>query len=285
MGSSSSSQVPKFDLNTTSDQVMVTFGDNAKNKHAIVTGSNCGLGFETANSLAKHGSVVTVACRSKSDGEAAVAKIKKDFPNAQVSFLQLDLASFDSVRKFVADYKATNQPLHILVNNAGVMACPKALTSNGLEMQFGVNHIGHFILTTELLEVLKKSGTKESPAKVINLSSIGNWLLAPPQGIRFDDLKGDKYYNPWERYGSAKLANILFTNELDRRLQAEGANVMAVSLHPGAIMATKLARHLDWKAAHGMFSQMWLRHGAIYHATFNTLYKTIPQGICISFLL
>ncbi len=192
MGSAASqSKGAKFHKNTTSDEIMEAFGQHAKDKHAIVTGSNCGLGFETAISLAKAGAVVTIACRSKKNGDEAVEKIMKEFPSAKVTFLQLDLGSFDSIRNFVREYKASGKLIHLLINNAGIMACPKALTKEGLESQFGVNHIGHFILTTELLDVIKASGTPQCPARIVNLSSLANWFFAPQNiGIRFDDING-----------------------------------------------------------------------------------------------
>jgi retinol dehydrogenase-12/retinol dehydrogenase-13 len=144
-----------------------------------------------------------------------------------------------------------------------------------------VNHIGHFILTNELMDLLKQSGTKQCPARVVTVASSAAWLFAPPQGIRFDDLKGDQNYDPWERYGSAKLANILFSGELDRRLREEGANVLAVSLHPGSVASTGLGRHLDLASAQSMFSLLWKRRGGLYDVLFGN-YKTIKQGICYS---
>ena len=190
MGSSPSQIQTKYSKNTTSDDIMRDFGQHATGKHVIVTGANCGLGFETAISLARYGAIVTIACRSKTTGEAAISKIKAEIPSADVSLLLLDLGNFASIRAFVASYKATGKPLNLLINNAGVMACPKSFTSNGLETQFGVNHVGHFLLTTELLDVLKRSGTADAPSRVVNLSSIAQWFFAPPCAIRFDDLQG-----------------------------------------------------------------------------------------------
>ncbi len=174
---------------------MTNFGANAKGKHAVVTGSNVGLGFETARLLAKYGAIVTIACRSETNGHETVKKIKNEFPSADVSFLQLDLGSFASVRTFAQAYRASDKPLHLLINNAGVMACPLSFTSDGLETHFGVNHIGHFLLTTELLDVIKRSGTAESPARIVTLSSIGHFLFAWKEGgIRLDDLKGSEIF-------------------------------------------------------------------------------------------
>ncbi len=187
----SESTCTKYNAETTSDEIMSDFGSAARGKYVIVTGSNCGLGLETARSLAKYGAIVVVACRSEVNGKSAVESIKNEIPDAQVIFMQLELASFDSIRKFVEAYKATGFPLYLLINNAGVMACPKSFTADGLETQFGVNHIGHFLLTTELLNLLKESGTTASPARIINLSSRAHFRFAPADiGIRMDDLRG-----------------------------------------------------------------------------------------------
>lgn len=119
------------------------------------------------------------------------------------------------------------------------MACPKSKTSDGLEMQFGVNHLGHFHLTNLLLPLLEK--TTET-TRVVNLSSMGQRLFAPADGIRFDDINGEKSYNEWERYGQSKLANVLHANEINRRYGKDGG-VIAMSLHPGSILSTELSRH------------------------------------------
>ena len=149
MGSAASQTVTKYNNRTSSDEIIKDFGACALGKHAIVTGSNCGLGFQTAKSLVECGAIVTLACRSRKAGEEAVAAIKSEFPAADVSLILLDLGNFASIRNFVAQYKASGKPLNMLINNAAVMSCPKSFTSDGLEMQFGVNHIGHFLLTTE----------------------------------------------------------------------------------------------------------------------------------------
>ena len=209
------------------------------------TGANSGIGLETARILAKSGSVVTIASRSAKNGDEAVASIKAEFPQSTVSAMVLDLSSFASIRKFAADYKATKKPLHILINNAGVMACPKTITPEGLEMQFGTNHIGHFLLTTLLLDLIKSSGSVAVPSRIVNVSSDANYF-APAVGIHFDDLTADKSYSRVERYGSSKLANILFTRELQRRLSEEAAPVVVVSLHPGIIGDTNLQRYISW---------------------------------------
>jgi NAD(P)-dependent dehydrogenase (short-subunit alcohol dehydrogenase family) len=228
--------------------------------------------------LSLRGAHVVIACRSEKNGSEAVAKITKDIPDAKVSFMQLDLGSFPSIRKFAADYKALNIPLHILINNAGVMACPLTRTSEGLEMQFGTNHIGHFLLTTELLDLIKSSGVPEYPARIINLSSVGQYYFAPPHGMRLDDLGAEKHYDQWERYGSSKLANILFTKHLQALFAAENANVVAVSVHPGVIGETNLSRHLDLRSILNIIGQVAPKGVGALYSFLAADNKNIKQG-------
>lgn len=234
--------------------------------------------METARTLALHGSTVTIACRTERNGEAAVATLLKENPTAKVSFMLLDLGSFSSIRKFAAEYISSGQPLHLLINNAGVMACPKTLTAEGLEMQFGTNHIGHFLLTTLLLEVIKSSGTTAEPARIVNLSSIGQFYFAPTEGIRLDDLQGEESYDTWERYGSSKLAIILFTKQLSKILAEQNAPVVVVSVHPGVISETGLTRHLDIASTISIVSKVApLGLNALYQF-FAADAKSIKQG-------
>lgn len=232
----------EFGATTVGQEVVDEYADKCLNKTIIVTGGNTGLGFETARCLASKGSTVILACRNAQLGEEAVLKIKSTLPDSNVTFVRLDLGSLKSIKEFSAQFQLKFKRLDILINNAGIMACPKSVTSDGLEMQFGVNHLGHFYLTQLLLPILVKSGTATSPSRVINLSSMGQFLFAPSVGVRFDDIYGDKYYNSWERYGQSKLCNILFSKELNNRYQSK--NVISVSLHPGVITGTELLRHV-----------------------------------------
>ncbi len=127
-------------------------------------------------------------------------------PTASVTVMELDLASLQSINQFVDKMKKRDKPVHILINNAGVMACQHSTTADGFEMQMGTNHFGPFHLTRSLLPLLSESGTKESPARIVNLSSCANLLFSPPKGIDFDDIAGVKRYHPWGRYGESKLA-------------------------------------------------------------------------------
>lgn len=202
-------------------------------KTVLITGGNTGIGKETAVDLARRGAKVILACRDMDRANKAAEEVRKRSGNVNVIVKKLDLASLQSVRQLAKDILASEERLDILINNAGVMACPKWQTEDGFEMQFGVNHLGHFLLTNCLLDLLKKS----PPSRIVNVSS-----LAHERGqIYFDDIHQDKDYNPWKSYSQSKLANVLFTRELAKRLQ--GTGVTTYSLHPGVIR-TELGRHL-----------------------------------------
>lgn len=266
----------KFSATTTGDQVTEQFSAECKGKTVIVTGGNVGLGLETARCLADHGAIVVLCSRSAANGQAAVDKIKLAHPESQVSFLQLDLGSLKSIQQFVNEFGALHQRLDILINNAGIMACPKTLTTDGFEAQFGVNHLGHFQLTTLLMPLLLKSGSQTCPARIVNLSSLLH-IMAHPTGIDFDDLEG-KSYNPWHRYGNSKLANIIFTNELHHRFNAQ--HITSVSVHPGVIGDTNLQHSVT---AYGMLQMAWSILGQVIRGNRKMLAdegkKTIAQGV------
>ncbi|VDI77981.1 retinol dehydrogenase 12 [Mytilus galloprovincialis] len=183
-----------------------------------------GIGKETAIDLVKRGAKVIIACRDMTRGNNAVDDIKRLSGSTNVSVVQLDLASLKSVRKFAEEIHKTEKRLDILINNAGVMACPYMKTEDGLEMQFGVNHIGHFLLTNLLLDLIKKA----APSRIVNVSSLAHVFTGQ---LNFDDIaKREKYYNAEEAYTQSKLCNILFTKELASRLS--GTGVTTYSLHP-----------------------------------------------------
>jgi len=196
---------------------------------AIVTGANTGLGFETARMLAERGAVVVMAVRNVAKGEQAAARIKGD-----VRVQALDLTSLDSIRSAAADLRAAHPRIDLLINNAGVMYTPKQTTADGFEMQFGTNHLGHFALNGLLLDhLLPVPGSR-----VVTVSSVGHRIRA---AIHFDDLQWERSYSRVAAYGQAKLANLLFTYELQRRLASLGTTV-AVAAHPG-VSNTELARN------------------------------------------
>ncbi|OIJ26239.1 SDR family NAD(P)-dependent oxidoreductase [Nocardioides luteus] len=196
---------------------------------AVVTGANTGLGFETARMLAEHGAQVVMAVRDVEKGKQAAARIDGD-----VTVQVLDLASLESIRSAAADLRAAHPRIDLLINNAGVMYTPKQTTADGFELQFGTNHLGHFALTGLLLDrLLPVPGSR-----IVTVSSIGHRIRAD---IHFDDLQWERSYSRVAAYGQAKLANLMFTYELQRRLAAHGTTV-AVAAHPGG-SNTELARN------------------------------------------
>lgn len=208
------------------------------NKVAIVTGANSGIGFITARELALKNCHVILACRTLSKTTPLLDQIKAIKSDANVEFMELNLMSIKSVDSFVNNFKARNIPLNILVNNAGVMMCPFQLSEDGIESQFATNHVGHFALTEGLLDVIEKS----APSRIVCVSSVAH-KMAPKNGIDFENINNEKTYGKQKAYGQSKLANILFSNELTRRLEERGVKEVYVnSLHPGVIN-TDLYRH------------------------------------------
>ena len=199
----------------------------------FITGANTGIGFEAARVLAGNGARVLLGCRSAEKAAAARDRIQTVHPKALVDLLSIDLGSLDSIREAAAEV-AKQEKLDLLINNAGIMIPPREETSDGFESQFGVNHLGHFALTGLLLPTLLEN----SGARLVTVSSGAHKFGK----IDFDDLNATRSYSRQGRYGMSKLANLLFTHELQRRLAAAGANVIAVACHPGA-SDTELSRH------------------------------------------
>ncbi|WNV87031.1 SDR family NAD(P)-dependent oxidoreductase [Umezawaea sp. Da 62-37] len=198
---------------------------------AVVTGANTGLGFETARRLAESGASVVLAVRDPEKGRLAAARMDGD-----VSVEELDLTSLESVRAAAASLRATHPRIDLLINNAGVMYTPKQTTRDGFEMQFGTNHLGHFALTGLLLDLL----LPVPGSRVVTVSSAGHRIRA---AIHFDDLQWERSYGRAAAYGQSKLANLMFTYELQRRLAAHGTTTAAVAAHPG-VSNTELARNV-----------------------------------------
>ena len=193
---------------------------------AVVTGGTAGLGYETALGLARAGAAVVLAGRNREKGRAAVDRIRRALPAAQVRFEMLDLASLKSVRAFAEQMFALGRPLDLLVNNAGVMPLPtRQLTADGFEMQFGINHLGHFALTAQLLPLM---GRAWSP-RVVTVSSLAHRGAT----IDFENLQAERRYRPWDAHRQSKLANLLFAFELQRRSDAHGWGLMSNAAHPG----------------------------------------------------
>jgi NAD(P)-dependent dehydrogenase (short-subunit alcohol dehydrogenase family) len=215
----------------TSAQIPSQFG-----RTAIVTGANSGLGLATARELASHGAQVVLAVRNVEKGNEAVASIRRASPDAELSVQELDLGSLESIRLAAEAIRSEHPRIDLLVNNAGVMYPPKQVTSDGFELQFGTNHLGHFALTGLLLDTL----TANPGSRVVTVSSVGHKIRA---AIHFDDLQWENRYHRVDAYGQSKLANLLFTYELQRRLTAAGSDTIAVAAHPG-VTRTELYRHL-----------------------------------------
>jgi NAD(P)-dependent dehydrogenase (short-subunit alcohol dehydrogenase family) len=200
-------------------------------RFAVVTGANSGLGFGLAKSLAGAGADVVLAIRSRAKGEAAIADIRRELPSAKLTIRQLDLSSLKSVAALGDELAAEGRPIDLLINNAGVMVPPLSRTVDGFELQFGTNHLGHFALTGLLLDRVT--------GRVVTVSSTGHRI----GHIDFADLNWErKPYKAWRAYGQSKLANLLFTAELQRRLTAAGSPVLAMAAHPG-YAATNLQFH------------------------------------------
>ncbi|MEZ0364005.1 SDR family NAD(P)-dependent oxidoreductase [Mycobacterium sp. pUA109] len=203
---------------------------------AVVTGANTGIGYHAAAVLADRGAHVVLAVRNLDKGNAAAARIRDASPNADVTVQQLDLSSLDSVRAAATALGEAHPRIDLLINNAGVMYTPKQTTADGFELQFGTNHLGHFALTGLLLDrLLGVAGSR-----VVTVSSMAHRILA---AIHFDDLQWEHGYNRVAAYGQSKLANLLFTYELQRRLTANSRPTVAVAAHPGT-SNTELTRNL-----------------------------------------
>lgn len=209
---------------------------NANGKVIIVTGANTGIGKETAWELARRGAKVYMACRDMKRCEEAREEIVLDTKNKYVYCRPCDLASLNSIRDFVKLFKTEEKKLDVLINNAGVMKTPKgSKTKEGFEMQLGVNHLGHFLLTNLLLDYLKSS----APSRIVNVTSVSH-----KRGkINKDDLNSDKKYDPTAAYEQSKLANVLFNYELAERLKDCAVTVNAV--HPG-LADTDITRHMGF---------------------------------------
>lgn len=217
----------------------------------VVTGSNTGLGLDTARVLAERGAQVVLAVRNVDKGEAACEKIRQSVPNAEVSTQRLDLGSLESVRTASAELRAAHPRIDLLINNAAVAFPPKTTTPDGFELQFGTNHLGHFALTGLLLENMLDVGG----ARVVVVASLDHKLGG---AIHFDDLQWERRYSSALAYAQSKLANLMFCYEFHRRLVKSGAPLMTVAAHPG-YSHSELFRNM-WKPVQAMmkFSDLFI---------------------------
>jgi len=250
-------------------------GIDLSGRHAIVTGASSGIGVDTAQALASAGAAVTLAVRNTDAGERAATQITNATAHGRVDVRPLDLADPASVTAFAG---AWTGPLHILVNNAGVMALPELeLTPDGWELQFATNHLGHFALALGLHDALAAAGN----ARIVSLSSRGH-LRSP---VVFDDINfSSRPYDPWLAYGQSKTANVLFAVGATNHWAADG--IIANAVHPGGIMETNLARHMDQEQVKQLRAA-----AATTGATTQTIngapvrFKTIAQGAATSVLV
>lgn len=249
-----------FGATSTTDEVLA--GIDLTGKRVLVTGVSAGLGVETARALAAHGAQVIGTVRDLEKGRQATAGLPG------ITLLQMDLASLASVRAAAETLVAEGKPLDLIIANAGIMACPKSATANGFEMQFGTNHLGHFVFVNRIASLLQPGG------RLVNLSSSGHRFsdvnLADPNFEATD-------YTPFGAYGRSKTANILFAVEFDRRHKARG--VRGVAVHPGGIQ-TELGRHLGYEQIEALVKQVNEQNAAAGLPAFQ--WKTIPQGAATS---
>ncbi len=247
----------KWDANNIADQ---------SGKIAIVTGASSGIGYETARVLANKNAKVIIAVRNPQKGEKALEKIKAENAGADVSVMIVDLADLKSVEKFAKEYRKKYDRLDLLINNAGVMVPPYSKTSDGFELQFGTNHLGHYALTGHLVDLLKKT----AGSRVVNVSS-----MAHNRGnLQFDDLNWEnRKYKPWSAYGDSKIANIYFTRELKKRFEANNIDVMVTAAHPGWT-ATELQRNTGLASFLNNFFAQDISMGAL-----PTLYAAVGEDV------
>jgi len=226
-----------------------------KRKVVIVTGSSSGIGFEAARVLASKNATVIIAVRNPEKGNSTVNKIRGQYKNVDVHFMELDLADLDSVRLFAKAFKEKYNKLDVLINNAGVMIPPYSKTKDGFELQFGTNHLGHFALTGLLIELLKNT----NGSRIVNVASAAHKY----GNLNFTDLNWEKRkYKAWRAYGDSKISNLYFTYELQRRLADTKSNVKVTAAHPGWT-ATDLQRHSKLFVFMNGFFAMKIWQGAL----------------------
>ena len=256
----------EFGFETTADEVLE--GKDLSGKTAFVTGGYSGLGQETARAMAAKGAHVIIAGRDAEKADAAAQEIRDAVDGAHVETIVCDLASLQSVRECGEEARERFEKIDLLINNAGVMACPQDETADGFEMQFGTNHLGHFQLTKELMPLVEKGAESGGGARIVNLSSRGHHI----DDVHLDDPNFEnREYQKWLSYGQSKTANVLFTVGLENRFAHKG--ITAVAVHPGGIQ-TNLGRHMTDE------DRAWMRSRMKADSDEEMLkaFKTIPQG-------
>ncbi|XP_068126041.1 E3 SUMO-protein ligase ZBED1 isoform X2 [Hyperolius riggenbachi] len=243
-------------------------------KVAFVTGGARGIGYYTAKHLAKLGMHVVIAGDNEADGSEAVKQIRQATLNDKVEFLLCDLASMKSIRDCVQNFKKKSLALHVLINNAGVMLVPESRTEDGFETHFGLNYLGHFLLTNLLLDTLRNTGTQDFNARVVTLSSATHFNGQ----LNFDDLQSSDCYSPHGAYAQSKLALVLFTYYLQHRLTAEGCHVTANAVDPG-VVNTDLYKHVSWPGRIVMWMTGWLLLKQADEGAFTSIYASVSPDL------
>ena len=263
-----------FDATSTADDVLA--GIDLTNRTVVVTGASGGIGLEAARAFAAHGATVVAAARSEAKLADAIATVRESHPGANVEPLLLDLASLASVRAAAAELADRHPVVHIVVDNAGVMATPFGRTADGFEMQFGTNHLGHFLFTN-LLQPQLVAGGADGGARVVSLSSAGHSMGT----VDFVDPNFDhRAYDPFVAYGQSKTANILFAVALDARLAGRGVRAFAV--HPGGIH-TELGRYMTKEDIALLAGRIRERNAAVGSSGAPSFrWKTVSQGAATS---
>ncbi|MCB0962410.1 MAG: SDR family NAD(P)-dependent oxidoreductase [Acidimicrobiales bacterium] len=254
-----------YGATTTTDEVLE--GHDLSGRRAVVTGASSGLGEESSRALAAHGATVTMLARDRRKLEAAEGRIRAQVPDARLELGVVDLASLASVREAGARLAGDDAPIDVLINNAGVMACPQGTTAEGFELQLGTNHLGHFLLTALALPALRAA---DAP-RVVTLSSAGHSIA----DVDVDDLGFERTpYDAWVAYGRSKSANARFARGLAQRLGSTGLRSYAV--HPGGIV-TDLGRHLDDELLAQMMERSQAR-GAVHGEDAPFEFKSVEAG-------
>jgi NAD(P)-dependent dehydrogenase (short-subunit alcohol dehydrogenase family) len=253
--------IPETNFNARSTALDVIAGHNLNGRNAIVTGGASGIGVETVRALAAAGARVVIATRDHTKGQSVAVTLRSETRTDKIEFQPLDLASLASVQAFVAQFLVLGRDLHLLINNAGIMATPLSYTADGFESQFGTNHVGHFFLTAGLLPALKAAGR----ARVVSLTSLGHRR----SDVHFEDIHfHHRPYDPWIAYGQSKTANVLFAVAMAQRFGGDGISTNAV--HPGGIM-TGLQKHVPHEE---QLKMGWINEAG----TTNARFKSIEQG-------
>ena len=255
-----------FGYQSTADDVLE--GKDLSGKTAFITGGYSGLGQETARAMAAKGAHVIIAGRDLEKGLAAAQEIREIVEDAHIEAVHCDLGSLAAIKACGEEARSRFEKIDLLINNAGVMACPQDTTADGFEMQFGTNHLGHFQLTKELLPLIEKAAQGGNDARIVNLSSRGHHI----DGVHLNDPNFDKRdYEKWLSYGQSKTANILFSVGLENRFGHKG--ITSVAVHPGGIQ-TNLGRHMTDEDRAWMRSRM----KAETDEDMMKALKSIPQG-------